>query len=71
MGRFPVNPDFPSVIILPIQAQILFPLEGLQGPNTGDACYIDSTKNQKMTHNEVNNPKDVVHSGAWGPMIVF
>lgn len=61
-----------AVIILPIQTQTLFPLEGL-GHQTlvTHAILTPNNKNQKITHNEISNPKDVVCSRAWGPMLVF
>lgn len=61
-----------AVSILPIQTQTLFPLEGL-GHQTlvMHAILTPNNKNQKMTHNGMSNPKDAVHSGVWGPMLVF
>lgn len=50
----------------------LSPLDRLQGSNTGDACCIISQQQgSEMTTMKQNNPKDVVHSGTWGPKIVF
>lgn len=50
----------------------LSPLDRLQESNTGDACCIISQQQgSEMTTMKQNSPKDVVHSGAWGPKIVF
>lgn len=50
----------------------LSPLDRLQVSNTGDACCIISQQQgSEMTTMKQNNPKDVVHSGTWGPKIVF
>lgn len=66
------RPPLLSLFYLFKHRQTLFPLEGL-GHQTlvTHAILTPNNKNQKITHNEISNPKDVVCSGAWGPMLVF
>ena len=61
-----MSTPIPLSVLVYLLKQTLLPLEGL-GYQTlvTHAILTPNKKNQKMTHSEINNPKDVVHSGAW------
>lgn len=66
------HPASPSLLYHLFKNGQLSPPDRLQVSNTGDACCIISQQQgSEMTTMKQNNPKDVVHSGTWGPKIVF
>lgn len=62
-----VSTPIPLSVLVYLLKRTLFPLEGL-GYQTlvTHAILTPNNKNQKMAHSEMNNPKDVERSGAWG-----